>query len=73
MKNGKTIYEKHGYRNRTEYLKCVALDYGVDEWTVMMMADVLGPSEDFDGLITSLEDYLYLTDNPEMVEMLIYT
>jgi hypothetical protein len=30
---------------------------GVDKRTVFMLADLLGPDEDFDGLVTSLEDY----------------
>jgi hypothetical protein len=30
---------------------------GLDRETVHLMAMMLGPSEDFDGLVTSLEDY----------------
>jgi hypothetical protein len=52
----KNVWKEHGYKNRREYLKCIAEDYGVDISTVMAAADVLGPSEDFDGLVAMLED-----------------
>jgi hypothetical protein len=34
----------------------MAEDYGVDLETVLVMASMLGSSEDFDGLISALED-----------------
>lgn len=52
-----TIYKEQGYTSRRDYLECLADDLGVDVKTVFTMADLLGPSEDFDGLVTSLEDY----------------
>ena len=51
------MYEEEGYANRNEYLKELALEYDVPLEMVMAAADVLGPNEDFDGLLTSLEDY----------------
>ena len=42
---------------RTEYLKSVADDYGVDLYTVRCLADMLGENEDYDGLISALEDF----------------
>ena len=50
------IYQENGYKNRQDYLKCMAEDYGADRETVFMLADMLGSNEDFDGLISSLED-----------------
>ena len=50
-------YTENGYDSRQDYLKSLAEDYGIDFGTVKMMADLLGPSEDFDGLVTSLQDY----------------
>ena len=50
------IYQKRGYSSRAEYLQAQAADYGADENTVFALADLLGPSEDFDGLICALED-----------------
>lgn len=55
-----TIYQQNGYYNREDYLRCLAEDYGVPLMTVKMLADMLGPNEDFDGLVTSLEDYDYM-------------
>lgn len=51
-----TIYEKHGHATRKDYLLSLAEDYGVPVRTVFTLASILGPSEDFDGLVTSLED-----------------
>lgn len=51
-----TIYEEHGYKDRNEYLECLADDNGVALETVYALASVLGPSEDFDGLVTAVED-----------------
>ena len=42
---------------RTEYLKSVADDYGVDFYTVRCLADMLGENEDYDGLISAIEDF----------------
>lgn len=52
-----TIYQEHGFESRADYLADLADTIGVDIRTVEIMADLLGPSEDFDGLVTSLEDY----------------
>lgn len=51
------IYKENGYENRKEYLESLAEDYGLDYGTVAMLASMLGASEDFDGLISALEDY----------------
>jgi hypothetical protein len=48
-----SVYQQHGFKDRRAYLADLAENYGN---AVYMMADLLGPSEDFDGLITSLED-----------------
>lgn len=52
----KSIYNKKGYSSRKEYLEELAENYGVKLETVSVLADTLGPSEDFDGLISALED-----------------
>ena len=51
-----TIYKAHGYINRKDYLTHLAEDYGIDIQTVCLTAGLLGSSEDFDGLISMLED-----------------
>jgi hypothetical protein len=50
------IYTENGYKNRKDYLNQLAYEMGVDTETVFFMASTLGADEDFDGLITSLED-----------------
>lgn len=52
----KTVWQEQGYRNRQHYLESLAEDTGHRLTTVQIMADLLGPSEDFDGLVTALED-----------------
>lgn len=52
-----TIYEKNGYFDRNDYLSSLADEFGVDFDVVLLLADMLGPDEDFDGLINALEDY----------------
>ena len=42
---------------RAAYLESLAIAHGIDLAIVRMMAGLLGPSEDFDGLVTALEDY----------------
>ena len=50
-------YQLNGYANRREYLESLCEEYPRD--IVYALADILGSSEDFDGLITSLEDYSF--------------
>jgi len=51
-----SIYQENGYDNRIDYLRDLSETYGIDLQTVFTLADILGPDEDFDGLVTSLED-----------------
>ena len=51
-----SVYTDMGFKNRKEYLKSLADDFGLSIYTVYGLADILGPSEDFDGLVTHLED-----------------
>jgi DNA-binding MarR family transcriptional regulator len=50
------IYEMNGYASRNEYLTDLADNMGLDRSIVSALADMLGENEDFDGLVTSLED-----------------
>lgn len=56
---GRDIYSEKGYATRKDYLESLADDYGVDKYAVFAVADLLGPSEDFDGLIIMIEDGMY--------------
>jgi hypothetical protein len=51
-----SIYEEEGFASRREYLESLAEDFGLDTQTVFAVASILGASEDFDGLLSSLED-----------------
>ena len=53
-----SVYTDKGYESRREYLTELAEDYCIDKETVFMIADTLGSSEDFDGLINAIEDHL---------------
>lgn len=47
---------------RKQYLKELAWEYDVPEAVVFSLANFLGPNEDYDGLVSSLEDYHYMFD-----------
>lgn len=48
------VYISHGFPNRKAYLESLVEQY--DPSAVMILASLLGPSEDFDGLVVALED-----------------
>lgn len=50
------IYQQNGFDSRKEYLECLSDEYLVDLDTIMGLADILGPSEDFDGLVVAVQD-----------------
>lgn len=50
------VYQENGFKDREEYLQSVAEDFGLPFETVDFLADILGESEDFDGLIDVLAD-----------------
>jgi hypothetical protein len=49
-------YTRNGYKSRRDYLTQLAEDYGVDIATVLTLAALLGPIEDFDGLVTHIAE-----------------
>lgn len=52
------VYVANGYENREDYLECLAEEYGVDLESVKALADLMGPTEDFDGLVTTIQDHV---------------
>ena len=56
-----SIYQDNGYENRRDYLESVAIEFCIDKSTVFAIAGLLGSSEDFDGLLTMLDD-ISITD-----------
>ena len=52
----KNIYQENGYADRDDYLACLSEDYGISIEIVFSLAEMLGENEDFDGLVSALED-----------------
>lgn len=52
-----STYTEKGYEDREEYLESLAEDMCVDYEYVHELAALLGEDEDFDGLVTAVEDY----------------
>jgi len=59
-----SIYQERGYKNRIDYLRKLSDKYGVDFQTVFEIAIALGPEEDFDALVTNIEDWIW-DDDPD--------
>ena len=51
-----SMYIEEGYRNRDDYLEQLAEEFDIELETVRMVADMLGSQEDYDGLVSTLED-----------------
>src|SRR3546814_8613073 len=51
-----TRYEEEVNFDRFGYIKDLAENHGADLPAVIEIADLLGPEEDFDGLVTTIED-----------------
>lgn len=52
--NMDSVYIRNGFKNRKEYLEDLCKTY--DREVVYAFARMFGPSEDFDGLVTELEE-----------------
>ena len=53
------VYREKGYTDRDDYLNSLSEDYGIPDDAVRALAEVLGPDEDLDGLLSNLEDAMY--------------
>lgn len=51
-----SIYSDEGHKSRRDHLKGLAEEFNLNIEEVFIAADMLGPDEDFDGLISTLED-----------------
>lgn len=58
-----SIYQEKGFKNRNDYLESLADVYGVSVDKVLSISVLLGSSEDFDGLVSSLKD-MYQENDP---------
>lgn len=50
-------YGRLGFDSRQHYLLSLAEEHDVPVMLVFTLADLLGPSEDFDGLVSTIEDH----------------
>ena len=50
------IYRQNGYADRDDYLTCLSEDCGAPIESVYSLAEMLGENEDFDGLVSALEN-----------------
>ena len=50
------IYQEKGFINRNDYLVSLSQEHDISLYIVLELADLLGEDEDFDGLITCLQD-----------------
>lgn len=62
------VYIENGYESRKEYLESLAEEYGVPLKVVKSFASMLGANEDFDGLLSELEDYANLSEDEEEID-----
>ena len=53
-------YTDKGYKNRIDYFNSLSERFNIDIESVYALSDMLGIDEDFDGLVSSLDDYQYL-------------
>ena len=50
------FYKENGYKDRNDYLECLADEYDINPRLVYITAQMLGENEDFDGLVTTIQD-----------------
>jgi len=55
------VYLENGFKDRDEYLESLCNEYPSE--LVYMCSDMLGETEDFDGLISHLEDFQYMYED----------
>lgn len=58
-----TVYEKKGYQSREDYLEQLSEDYDVPLDMVIELSELLTQEEDFDGLLSALNDYSLAEEN----------
>lgn len=49
------VYQEKGYKDREDYINSLKDEYGDD--VVDMLLNIMPETEDFDGLVSALEDY----------------
>lgn len=51
------IWRENGYDSRRDYFESLAEEHDVSYDFVLSLANTLGPNEDFDALVTAVEDF----------------
>ena len=51
-------YKKAGYDTRRDYLNDLDVRYYINPMVISGLAEILGDEEDFDGLISTIEDLI---------------
>jgi coenzyme F420-reducing hydrogenase delta subunit len=51
-----SVYTDNSYKDRDDYLAALADEYGLEIEKVRVLAEMLGEDEDFDGLVSELDD-----------------
>lgn len=62
METVMSIYKANGFDSRRAYLTSIAEAYGVQVSAVFLLSQMLGAEEDFDGLISHLDDLSFNKD-----------
>ena len=60
------IWQENGYTSRKDYLQQLAAEYDVDYQSVACIAALLGSGEDFDALVSAVEDMAMAQEDKEM-------
>lgn len=50
-------YIENGYRSREQYFESLSEEYNVSLEVIIEMAEFMGQSEDFDGLVNMIKDF----------------
>lgn len=50
------VYVAKGFADREDYLKSLSEKYGLEVDLIAMIADLYGEEEDFDSLVSTLQD-----------------
>lgn len=54
-----SIYQEKGFEDREEYLEYLSDEYEVELSSILAIAELLGREEDFDGLVSMIQDMAY--------------
>ena len=56
------VYQENGYESREDYFHSLSDEYDCPIEIVRDMAEILGETEDFDGLVSAMRDWEEMRD-----------